>query len=432
MPDETLIYAIRDQIRREGPLPFARFMEQALYHPERGYYSSGRCAIGRRGDYFTSVSVGPLFGKLIAGQFVEIWEALDRPDDFVVVEQGAHHGEFACDVLEALRAAAPELYSQLRYRIVEPFAALRRRQEGVLREFADRLEWTGSIEEMERFAGVHFSNELLDAMPVHLLVSKDDGGELVWWERLVERTSCGFTFVDRPIADPRLRARLAKLPAPPVEGYQTEINLAMLDWIESLARKLVRGVILVADYGLTRDEFYAPPRHAGTLQCYADHRVLPSLLESVGESDLTTHVEWTSLVEEAERCGLTIAGFVDQHHFLGGLLVSHPELAAAGVEKSHALHTLIHPEFLGTRFQFLGLTKEFPDVVSLGGFRFGRDARARLGLVPATPADQAEPARIENKEMGEKHRDGEIGEINQEEDHELEERENRPGNQPAR
>ena len=96
-----LIQIIQDGLRARGPAPFAWFMEQALYHPEHGYYGSGRCAIGRRGDYFTSVSVGPLFGKLVAGQFAEIWEALDRPIDFVIVEQGAHHGEFAADVLDA-------------------------------------------------------------------------------------------------------------------------------------------------------------------------------------------------------------------------------------------------------------------------------------------------------------------------------------------
>lgn len=380
MPDETLIYAIRDQIRREGPLPFARFMEQALYHPDRGYYSSGRCATGRRGDYFTSVSVGPLFGKLLAGQFAEIWQKLGRPNDFVILEQGAHHGEFACDVLEALRDTASEFFSQLRYRIVEPFPALRRRQEGVLREFGDRVEWSNSLEKMDNFVGIHFSNELLDAMPVHLLVSAKEGGELAWWERLVERTSCGFIFVDRPIANSRLRAHLRKLPAPPVEGYQTEINLAVLDWIEILAQKLVRGIVLVADYGLPRHEFYAARRRTGTLQCYADHRVLPSILESVGESDLTTHVEWTSLAEEAERCGLALAGFVDQHHFLTGLLASLPELTAAEMESSPALQTLIHPEFLGARFQFLGLTKHFPNASSLGGFRFARDPRVQLGL----------------------------------------------------
>lgn len=378
--NEELIHEIRAGIRARGPVPFSWFMEQALYHPQHGYYSSGRCAIGRRGDYFTSVSVGPLFGKLMAGQFAEIWETLGRPDDFVVVEQGAHHGEFATDVLEGLREQNPDLFAAVRYRIVEPFALLRLRQQGVLRPFAERTEWVESLEAMEPFCGVHFSNELLDSMPVHLLVATGAGEERRWSERMVERTSCGFTLVDRPISDARLAERLTKLPPVPEVGYATEINLAALDWVEALAGKLQRGVVLLADYGLPRDDFYAPSRRTGTLQCYADHRVLPSILELVGQSDLTTHVEWTSLAEQAELCGLRLAGFTDQHHFLTGLLSTHAALASAGAEKSRALQTLIHPEFLGTKFQFLGLTKNFPEETSLGGFKFARDPRKALGL----------------------------------------------------
>jgi SAM-dependent MidA family methyltransferase len=250
----------------------------------------------------------------------------------------------------------------------------------VLSQFRKEVEWTDSLETMASFCGVHFSNELLDAMPVHLLVATGAGDNRQWNERLVERTSCGFTFVDRPVTDARLAARLTEIPPAPVPGYETEVNLAALDWIESLAGKLRRGVILIADYGLSRREFYAPSRRTGTLQCYAEHRALPSLLERVGHSDLTTHVEWTSLAERAEECGLTISGFTDQHHFLTGLLSSHPDLASAGAEKNRTLQTLIHPEFLGTRFQFLGLTKHFPADVALGGFRFARPARESLGL----------------------------------------------------
>ena len=99
--DQALTDFVRRTIRETGPVTFEWFMEQALYHPELGYYSSGRCALGRRGDYFTNVSVGPLFGRLLAAQFVEMWESLGRPNDFVIVEQGAHHGDFARDVLEA-------------------------------------------------------------------------------------------------------------------------------------------------------------------------------------------------------------------------------------------------------------------------------------------------------------------------------------------
>jgi len=372
MSDQALVHAIRDQIRREGPISFARFMAQALYHPVHGYYSSGRCVIGRRGDYFTSVSVGSLFGNLMAAQFAEIWETLDRPGDFVIVEQGAHHGEFASDVLEALRTAQPDLYAVVRCRIVEPFPILRQRQQDMLRQYPRKTEWVTSLEEMEPFCGVHFSNELLDAMPVHLLVSVPEGSAFGWQERRVDGTSRGFTFVARPISDPRLLAQLATIPKPPAAGYERGVNLAALDWVELLAKKLERGVVLIADYGFTRRDFYAAERCTGTLRSYAGHHLLQSPLEQVGESDLTAHVEWTSLAERAEASGLTIVGFADQHHFLTGLLASNRELAAAAAKKGPVLQTLLHPELLGTKFQFLGLAKGFPKVASLGGLQFAR------------------------------------------------------------
>jgi SAM-dependent MidA family methyltransferase len=377
-PQGHLALEIRDQIERDGPITFDRFMSLALYHPQLGYYSSGRCSIGRGGDYFTSVSVGFLFGTLLAGQFAEIWETLGRPDDFVIVEQGAHQGEFAADVLEALRARHPEFFMRVLYRIVEPFPILRERQEERLRKFGPRVQWVAGLETMPPFVGVHFSNELLDAMPVHLLAAADNGGEREWQERLVDISDSGFVFITRPISDLRLRERLTTLPAPPAENYETEINLATRDWIETLSRKLERGVVLIADYGFPRNRFYAPHRISGTLQAYAQHRALPTCFENIGECDLSTHVEWTSLAERAVELGLTIVGFADQHHFLTGLLSTHPELASAATEKSRALQTLIHPEFLGTKFQFLGLAKNFPKNSSLGGFKFA--SRLPLGL----------------------------------------------------
>src|SRR5947208_2134272 len=151
-------------------------MEQALYHPVHGYYSSDRATIGRRGDYFTNVSVGPFFGQLLAAQFAEIWERLGkacpersrRVDNFIVVEQGAHHGEFARDVLELSQRRFPEFFGALRFQIVEPFPKLQDRQSKTLQEFGDRVQWRKSLNELEPFVGVHFSNELLDAMPINL------------------------------------------------------------------------------------------------------------------------------------------------------------------------------------------------------------------------------------------------------------------------
>ena len=136
-----MIDIIRAEIQKRGPRSFAWFMEQALYHPEHGYYSSGRCAIGRKGDYFTNVSVGPLFGQLLGAQLAEIWERLGKIDNFMIVEQGAHDGQFARDVLESVQKRSPEFFEALRYRIVEPFPIFQERQSRTLELFRDKIEW---------------------------------------------------------------------------------------------------------------------------------------------------------------------------------------------------------------------------------------------------------------------------------------------------
>jgi SAM-dependent MidA family methyltransferase len=368
--DQGLTDFIRAAIAERGPVSFAWFMEQALYHPEFGYYSSGQGQIGRRGDYFTNVSVGPLFGRMLAGQFAEMWEIMDRPGDFTIVEQGAHHGDFAKDVLEAVRESSPEFFAALRYCVLEPFPILETRQREVLAEFADKLSWRKSISDLESFAGVHFSNELLDAMPVHLISREGDED---WKERLVDESGDGFTFVTGPISNEKLRRYLERVPRSGEGLYETEVNLASLDWVESVSQKLRRGFVLAVDYGYPRAEFYAPERAMGTLQCRAGHRTVSSPLVEIGRADITAHVDWTSLAERAEASGLTLTGFTDQHHFITGLLM---RLAPRESER-RALQTLLHPELLGTRFQFLLLGKKIPEP-QLSGFRFDRGARRAL------------------------------------------------------
>lgn len=374
----SLAEIIRDTIRRRGPVTFEWFMEQALYHPALGYYSSGRCAIGRRGDYFTNVSVGPLFGRLLGPQFTEMWESLGRPEDFAIVEQGAHHGDFARDVLGAVRERAPDFFSKLRYRIVEPFPILRERQGVALRDFNEKVTWEKSLDDLEPFNGVHFSNELLDAMPVRLL-SRTDAG---WKERCVAESGDEFRFDLEPIADAELRRQLETIPHDLSGPYETEVNLAALKWIETLAQKLNRGYVLTVDYGHSRENYYAPERSSGTLRCYAQHRIIPSPLIDIGHADITAHVDWTSLAERAEAHGFTVAGFTDQHHFTTGVVTGlTPEQfdASADAGNRRALQTLLHPELLGTTFQFLALARNAPDF-RLSGFKFAREPRSALGL----------------------------------------------------
>ena len=365
-----LIRCIRAEIEKQGPISFARFMHQALYHPKHGYYSSGRCAIGHKGDYFTNVSVGPLFGEFLAAQFAEMWARLGSVKDFIIIEQGAHDGQFARDVLESVQKRASEFFAALRYRIIEPFPILRDRQSRTLERFRDKVEWRDSL---QPFLGVHFSNELLDAMPVRLI-----SGNM---EKLVDLKDDKFVFVERPIS----QQPTFQLPA-----QQDAFNQAALDWIDDVAAKLQRGYVVAIDYGRLEDEFQ------GDVQVRAQHRNLDSPFEQIGHADITMPVEWSTIIERAQANGLRVAGFADQHHFLTGIISTWPDLlqarswnstvssrrvqlAAADRKTKRALQTLLHPEMLGRAFQVLALEKNVdPGATRLAGFKFAREPRYLL------------------------------------------------------
>jgi SAM-dependent MidA family methyltransferase len=352
-------------------------MDAALYHPEHGYYTSGRAGIGRGGDFFTSVSVGPLFGTLLARQFAEMWERLGEPREFSIVEQGAHRGEFARDVLTALRANSPACFAATRYQIIEPSDALRSAQHATLGEFA--AHWSPTLDALPAFTGVHFSNELLDAFPVHAVAW--DGS--VWREIHVVLDGGRFVFTDLPVTSAPLRAALAQLPPVPA-GYRTEINLAALTWIDALATKLTRGFALVIDYGFPRADYYRPERTTGTLTGYARHRRVDDLLAAPGETDLTAHVDFTALAGRALAAGLRVGGFTDQHHFIVALGALHcpatiPDTPASQREL-RAFKTLMHPQMMGRSFQVIGFEKSVASPIPLTGFRFASAASKALGL----------------------------------------------------
>jgi len=374
MTPAPLTEILRARIAADGSIPFRDFMEAALYHPAHGYYTSGRASIGCGGDFFTSVSVGPLFGTLLARQFAEMWERLGQPTEFTIVEQGAHRGDFARDVLTALRTLAPACFAATRYHIVEPSAALHAAQGSALAEFA--VQWFPSIDALPAFTGVHFSNELLDAFPVHLVAW--DGA--AWRETHVALAGDRFVFTEHAITSAPLHAALAQLPLVPA-GYRTEINLAALTWLDTLATKLTRGFALIIDYGFSRAEYYRPDRTVGTLTGYAQHRRVADLLAAPGATDLTAHLDFTALAERATAAGLRLAGFTDQHHFIVALGTLHfpatiPDTPASQREL-RAFKTLMHPQMMGRSFQVLALEKGA--TAPLTGFQFAADAARALG-----------------------------------------------------
>jgi len=385
-----LVEIIRNEIGANGPISFARFMELALYHPDRGYYAGGRAKIGRRGDFFTNVSVGSLFGRLLASQFSEIWEKLRRPRDFKIVEQGAHDGVFAADALSALRRSAGDCFAATSYCMIEPFPIWRERQQKNLREFAEKTFWVASVDEIAPFVGIHFSNELFDSLPVHLIVSGGvANGATVWNEKFValeHGLSAGapggvelrcpgarFIFTSANVSRSNLQLdRLGFFPA----GFETEVNFAAPKLMSEIAAKLSRGIILTIDYGFSRTEFYSLHRSQGSLQVRANQKKLSSPFQQIGLADISAHVEWTTLAEAAQSSGAIPIGFTDQHHFLTGIISkSFPEADFDASEK-RALQTLLHPEMLGRNFQVLALAKDFAG--KLAGFRFARDPTAAL------------------------------------------------------
>ena len=333
-------------------------MAAALYHPQHGYYTSGRATIGRAGDFITSVSVGPLFGRLLARQLIEMWERLGNPERWTIVEQGAHRGELARDVLQALRELSPPRVLRNGVCDHRTCGSLERRTEDHARGAAGAVVcFAGGTPQLHRRA---LSNELLDAFPVHLCERAADG----WVERYVTWDSASFVFTRGPLTDPRLEPHLAGFPATP--GFVAEVNLAARDWLNGLVAKLTRGYALIIDYGYSREQLWERP--AGTLSAYTAHQRQPDPLARPGEVDLTAHVDFSSLMEHAAQQGLRICGFTDQHRYLVKLSPLHYAEGSIGVEERQAFKTLTHPTFLGSSFKVLALEKSPENLPALTPF----------------------------------------------------------------
>ncbi|MEY5009745.1 MAG: hypothetical protein RLZZ253_884 [Verrucomicrobiota bacterium] len=359
-------------------MSFASFMAEALYHPDEGYYRSSRQRTGRTGDFYTSVSVGPLFGRLLARQFIELWHRMGCPAPFTLVEQGANDGTLLRDVLEALRAFAPECFAQTLCFIVEPFPELEARQRQTLAQFP-HTEWVRDLLHIPKFEGIHFSNELLDAFPFHRVFWTGS----CWEELAVAWAEPGFFWIRVPITHPELQHAVNNLPDDRPPGYTTEVRTSVTHWIKTLADRLQTGAVIVVDYGYPRSELYRPERSEGTASAYHGHRQHSNLLANPGADDLTAHVDFTTLAEAALASRFQLRGFCDQSRFLAGLGPLHFEdspVPGPEMEKElRAFKTLFHPGIMGSSFKALCLAK-LPDPKPLSGFRFGPDPATVLGI----------------------------------------------------
>jgi SAM-dependent MidA family methyltransferase len=354
---------IREEIGAQGPMRFDRFMELALYHPEHGYYATPR-PLGRTGDFFTSVSVGPLFGRLLVRQFRQMAELLNE-DEFWIVEQGAHNGQLARDILEEYRSL-PAFPGKLRYLIVERSRAAREAQAQLLSEFGEQVRWVERIEDFAggKPAGVYFSNELVDAFPVRVIERDAEWKEM----RVTCERGGSLGWCSTAILDDELRDAVKELALPELPGYRTEINLEARRWMRETAGFLRRGYILTIDYGHPASLYYAPFRREGTLTCFREHRQGRDVLAEPGRNDITAQVDFTALAHVGEKAGWATLGFVDQQRLLTGIVECESD--AVRPADVRAFQTLTHPEHLGSRFKALVQGKDAP--ASVAGLRFAR------------------------------------------------------------
>lgn len=366
-------------------MTFARFMELALYDPEEGYYASGRARIGREGDFYTSVSVGRMFAAAICEHVVALWRAEGSAQEFFFHEHGAHDGTFCEDFLGWAKRVHPDFFEALRYRIVEPFAAQESRQRARLGGWEGKVTWLPEPQE-EDTAVFHYANEVLDALPVHMVEKSANDG--VWKEIRVAEQDERFVFQGGHELDEELMLAVSRLPEGLPEGYRTEIPTGMEAWLNQLGGKVKRGWLLFSDYGFAAEDYYAPWRGAGHVQYYRGHRKVPDAFEELGKTDISVHVSFSDAARVLEACGFEVAGFCDQNHFLTGachgLLLRQEKDGVMNPADLRALKTLMHPESMGAVFHFLGFARGVKGRGKEAGFRFQsprrlESLRRRLG-----------------------------------------------------
>ena len=361
MPTEI----IREEIGKNRVIAFARFMELALYCPKTGYYETNKDNVGRVGDFITSVSTGELFGQLLAFQFAQwLGEFKIKNSKLKIVEAGAHDGRLAADILNWLKLQRPELFARIEYIILEPSAPRQAWQNETLKPFAPHLHWFTDFENLKlktqnsKLTGIIFSNELLDAMPVHRFGWDAAAKNWFEWGVTVEREKFAWTKIQSPESD--LPSAICHLPSALLEvfpdNYTIETSPAAENWWREAAEILAHGKLLAIDYGHTADEIFSPGRTRGTLRAYFRHHVSDDLLASPGEQDLTAHVNFSAIQKAGEDAGLKTENFCTQPQFLTQILgnaVKEKNFGEWNARRTRQFQTLTHPEHLGRAFRVL-------------------------------------------------------------------------------
>ena len=332
--DKALRQILLHRIAAQGSITFAEFMAACLYEPNLGYYTSPGRKVGAEGDFYTSSNVHRVFGRLIAREIASMWRTMGRPADFQFVEAGAANGRLAADIMDALAEFEPDLYETITCRLIEAEASLAESQRTMLAAHLPRLAWS-SPEELAAgelaITGCLVTNELVDALPVHLVEMTAEGLR----EVMVGARDDAFVEQLAPPSTPAIAAHLERVGVTLAVGQRAEVRLAADQWLRGVARSLTRGFVITIDYGYQADELYGPMRKNGTLLCYYRHQIEENPYIRVGRQDITTHVDFTSLVKAGEAEGLTPFWYGEQYRFL---------MAAGMMEELLALESRPVPE----------------------------------------------------------------------------------------
>ncbi len=358
---------ITARIQAEGPITLAAFMQAALYDRQHGYYASNAPRVGASGDFITNVSVGPLFGTLVARQLHEMWSACGQPNHWSLVEQGAYDGRLMLDILTALQTHHADLHSVLKVILVEPLSTLQSRQKQTLQQLPN-IVWKTQLSDLAPWSGVHLSNELPDAFPIRRLRWSGE-----WTEDRVTSADGEFTFTSQPLDNTAL-ALLRDVPPPPVHRV-VELAPDLEPWTQGILERLESGYVLAFDYGLVEAEWNQAHRANGTLRSYKNHQHANNPLAHPGHQDITAHVDFSRWSTLLQRHGATQVHITDQHRFCTGVAPLHfPDLirsmSVAEQRELLQFRSLAHPSIFGGAFRVLAAAKSAPSPNTLSGFRF--------------------------------------------------------------
>jgi SAM-dependent MidA family methyltransferase len=368
---ERVSALIRDEIARDGSIPFSRFMELVLYAPGLGYYTAGKQKFGAAGDFVTAPEAYPVFGRCLARTATDV---LGQLGGRAILEVGAGSGRLAATMLTELaeRSALPEAYY-----ILELSPDLRERQAATIEEMVPEhigcVRWLDGLPE-RGFRGLVLANELLDALPVERFKIGTDG---ITQLGVTWREGC-FHWVELP-APQAITDRVEPLNLVP--GYVSEIGLAAEAWVRSIGERIAAGMLLLIDYGFPRAEFYHPDRTAGTLMCHFRHRAHPDPLILAGLQDITAHIDFTAMAQAGVEVGLSLLGYTSQAAFLieSGLddivRASNPNDVRAHLSLTEQIKKLTLPHEMGELFKVIALGRG--ENVKVRGFE-QQDRRNRL------------------------------------------------------